>query len=362
MAEKVLAKLHAEDAATTLALERPRDEEQILEVHAQALLRVREQTHRAHAEDTGRWRKHMSPTFGHLKPSQVDRTVIRRFIEAKLDEKLSAGTVRIMVSLLSSIYERLIEDDPTILNPAKGLPKALAKRIKPAYDPTTTPFIEKLSDVGRIFHDLPEPLNIAYALGALAGMRTAEAAGLRWRSVDLEGRRIHVREQAGKRKGEDTVALKDKEARVAPILDGLLPILKAWKLRTGGEGDVRVVPPMRADGRKLSKQSRGKYLAATLEKLGLQRPGLGWYEATRHTFASQWVLNGGAIEKLKEILGHYSVVMTERYAHLRVDLFSERDLATIPLTLTTGPAATAEIGQQLGSRRRNSSYKLLKYQ
>jgi len=31
---------------------------------------------------------------------------------------------------------------------------------------------------------------------------------------------------------------------------------------------------------------------------------------------SQWVLNGGSIEKLKEILGHDSVVMTERYTHL----------------------------------------------
>ena len=31
---------------------------------------------------------------------------------------------------------------------------------------------------------------------------------------------------------------------------------------------------------------------------------LTWYQATRHTFASQWVLNGGSIEKLKEIMGH----------------------------------------------------------
>src|SRR6266852_5426473 len=53
-----------------------------------------------------------------------------------------------------------------------------------------------------------------------------------------------------------------------------------------------------------------------LEKLELARPGLGWYEATRHTFASQWVLSGGSIEKLKEMLGHYSVVVTGRYAHL----------------------------------------------
>lgn len=44
-----------------------------------------------------------------------------------------------------------------------------------------------------------------------------------------------------------------------------------------------------------------------------------------HTFGSQWVLSGGSIEKLKEILGHYPVVVTERYAHLRPDLFPASD-------------------------------------
>src|SRR4051812_24554994 len=71
---------------------------------------------------------------------------------------------------------------------------------------------------------------------------------------------------------------------------------------------------MRINGRELNKKTPGRNLRATLKRLGLERPGLGWYEATRHTFASQWVLSGGSIEKLKEILGH-SVVVTERYTH-----------------------------------------------
>ena len=42
---------------------------------------------------------------------------------------------------------------------------------------------------------------------------------------------------------------------------------------------------------------------------------------------------GGTLEKLKEMMGHYSVVMTERYAHLRADLFATKDLETIDLAL-----------------------------
>jgi integrase len=36
----------------------------------------------------------------------------------------------------------------------------------------------------------------------------------------------------------------------------------------------------------------------------------------RHTFASQWMMAGGDLFFLKEVLGHRSIVMTQRYSHL----------------------------------------------
>jgi integrase len=36
----------------------------------------------------------------------------------------------------------------------------------------------------------------------------------------------------------------------------------------------------------------------------------------RHTFASHWMMAGGDLYVLKSILGHKSIVMTQRYAHL----------------------------------------------
>jgi integrase len=104
-------------------------------------------------------------------------------------------------------------------------------------------------------------------------------------------------------------------------------------------GAVRTQPRWR--GR--SPASRGPNNPGRAASLGPR-----WYQATRHTFASQWVLAGGSIEKLKEILGHYSVVMTERYVHLKPELFTPKDMAVIDLDLAAGGAAPVTLGQSLG--------------
>jgi integrase len=43
----------------------------------------------------------------------------------------------------------------------------------------------------------------------------------------------------------------------------------------------------------------------------------------RHTFASHFMMNGGNILALQKILGHQSLTMTMRYAHLAPDHLAE---------------------------------------
>lgn len=94
--------------------------------------------------------------FGHLRPNDVDTARVRAFVQAKLSEGLSAGTVRILVALLSALFTDLVEEGKALANPARGLPRATRRLVKPTHDPRTTPFIEKLDDVRRIYLDLPE--------------------------------------------------------------------------------------------------------------------------------------------------------------------------------------------------------------
>jgi len=60
---------------------------------------------------------------------------------------------------------------------------------------------------------------------------------------------------------------------------------------------------------------------------------------------------GGSIEKLKEILGHYSVIVTERYAHLLPDLFPASDPATISLDMSPERRDPPPGPQSKGARR-----------
>ena len=43
----------------------------------------------------------------------------------------------------------------------------------------------------------------------------------------------------------------------------------------------------------------------------------------RHTYASQFVMSGGKLEVLQKLLGHKTMDMTQRYAHLAKEVIKE---------------------------------------
>jgi len=108
---------------------------------------------------------------------------------------------------------------------------------------------------------------------------------------------------------------------VVPILDSLCPIPSAWKLKTGGFGAV--LPTMRSDGAFCDDHTLRAHLKTAQEVLKL--PKMTWYQ-------------------LKEMMGHSTVQITERYAHLETDLFGAQDLGTIALDLRPGSPETGAVG------------------
>lgn len=135
-----------------------------------------------------------------------------------------------------------------------------------------------------------------------------------------------------------------------PIQASLARLLSAWKTNTGGKGPV--CPPLRQNGQHLDDAVMSRYLRDALEKLNLKKEGLGWYQASRHTFASQFVLAGGSLETLRRILGHSTVLVAERYAHLQLNHFAEADLGRMTVDFSV-VVANWKIGCQLDVRRQN---------
>jgi len=60
-----------------------------------------------------------------------------------------------------------------------------------------------------------------------------------------------------------------------------------------------------------------------VDRTGLKLPPGQCAHILRHTFASHFIMNGGNILTLKKILGHSSILMTMRYAHLAPDHLEE---------------------------------------
>jgi hypothetical protein len=119
----------------------------------------------------------------------VDTGLVLRIVEKKLAEKLAPSTVLLLMRLLSTLSTDLIEQGHATKNPARMLPRSTKRLIRPSHDPRTTPFVEKRADVVRIYKTLPEPINVACALGALAGLRTGRSwgcDGTTWTSTGAE--------------------------------------------------------------------------------------------------------------------------------------------------------------------------------
>jgi integrase len=157
-----------------------------------------------------------------------------------------------------------------------------------------------------------------YATAIYTGMRQGELAAMTWDRVDLERRLITVdRSFDGPTKTDDV--------RYVPILDPLLPILRAWRLRQPGAlvFTNQVGKMLQPKDRLLAERFHG-----VLDAAGFPRPSAGrrlhyvCFHDMRHTFASHWMMAGGDLFKLQKILGHKTTELTLRYAHLSPAAFA----------------------------------------
>jgi integrase len=140
----------------------------------------------------------------------------------------------------------------------------------------------------------PSWLRAPIAFAVCTGIRRGEMLGLRWMDVDLEHRRLYLRET------------NSDSQRTLPLSDDAIYVLRS--LPQGGATD-KVFAGI--DALRLSVTTRRVF-----QRLGIMDAS---FHTLRHTSASWLVQHGVDLNSVGKILGLKTPHMTQRYAHLSPD-------------------------------------------
>ncbi len=257
---------------------------------------------RSPKDDTSILSRHLGPFLGKTPLTAIGVSHVARYVELKRRQKISPKTINNHLTLLGTMLRLAVD-----LGWAKTTPRI--DKIKCG----ETAFqylrsrkdIDALLDAARVEAGGTREL---YAAAVFTGMRAGELFGLKWVDVDFDRRLITVQRSFDK-------PTKSAKVRHVPILDALLPILRAWRLRNPLP---LVFPNQHGKMHTPSPRVSQEILHGCLKCGGLERIR---FHDLRHTFASHWMTAGGDIYRLQRILGHSTIVMTERYAHLSPDVY-----------------------------------------
>ena len=160
------------------------------------------------------------------------------------------------------------------------------------------------------------------------GMRFSELIGLEWTDMDFDRREIII--QRANVRGAIGSPKNNRIRRVFMATD-LCRTLVALRRPTGlvftqNGHAVSAAPAWRALRRACTR--------AEIEPIG-------WH-VLRHTFATQLVQRNASLHAIKELLGHSTIQMTLRYAHVSESLLRDT------IALLEKPSVT--FGQPMGSK------------
>ncbi len=149
-----------------------------------------------------------------------------------------------------------------------------------------------------VFPPLPhfgDHVTPAALLSINTGLRRGELLRLRWKSIDFAHRLLTV-------EGPDS---KTRQTRHVPLNDEAMRVLESWREQSG-------------DGPRVFEISTGFKTAwgHILKRANIV--GFRWHDL-RHHFASRLVQHGVPLNTVRDLLGHSSIAMSLRYAHLAPD-------------------------------------------
>lgn len=211
---------------------------------------------------------------------------VERFRKSRLKAGNSKSTVNRYTALLKTMLNTAIQENYAEENPVTKV------KLYSEKDNLCERILTEQEEI-RLYEASADYLRPIITVALNTGMRKGEILNLKWSQVDLKTKRLRV---------EKT---KSQKLRFIPMNDNVFNELNVQPK----DGGVYVFANP-ATGRPyydVKRQFRNACLKADIE-------GLRFHDL-RHTFATRLVEKGIHIKKIRDLLGHFSVTVTERYTH-----------------------------------------------
>lgn len=254
--------------------------------------------------------RHLLPLLGKKRLAKITRSDLEDVKEHVQRQGFANGTLRHCLTLARSVFNHAADRGHFIgQNPVKAVirrtPKEDNRRTRFFSYEEAEALLSALKGRSRDTYDQA-------LLSLYAGLRAGEIFSLRWDHVDLEHGLLNVMESHGGK-------TKSGETRVAFLTDNLKEMLAS---RLEYVEDKRGLVFTRRDGGPYEDVSVTFY--RTVRDMGFNegitdRRQKVCFHSCRHTFASWLALQGTPLLTIKELMGHRTIEMTMRYAHLIPD-------------------------------------------
>jgi integrase/recombinase XerD len=234
---------------------------------------------------------------------EIRKAHVAEFVASLKKTGLKSPTIRRYLATASSIFAFAERSGWLSQNPVAQFDK----RSLPEAQPRTR-FISQ-AEYRRLLSASPSHLKPILEMAVQTGMRFEELLGLRWEQVNLERREVRL------------VVTKTNLPRVVPLSDRAVAVFVASP-RVGQSPYVFTNPNTGQRYRNVRHSFR-----KACSRAGIR--DFRWHDL-RHTFASWHVQSGTDLYRLSRILGHSTLQMTTRYAHLATENLHQavRDMAT----------------------------------
>ena len=242
-------------------------------------------------------RAHIKPFFGKMKLDEIGKRDIARFKSKLLDKELSRKTVNNHLGILSSLLNTAVEWEVI-----ESAPKVTwLKTPDPKFD-----FLD-FNEADRLIEASEPEIRPMVFVAIKTGMRLGEMLALRWQDVDLVKGEIHVQRSATRGKVSTP---KSGRNRVIALSPNTVAVLKKHRPHSKLRGEL-VFSNKR--GELQTRDMVKRPLKRACRKAGLRH--ITWHDL-RHTYASHLVMHNVPMKTVQELLGHATMEMTMRYAHL----------------------------------------------